>query len=139
MTKFKKTILDVGNCGPDHSALGAMLRKHFDVELLKADQLSDTLATLQRQNVDLILINRKLDIDYSDGIEILHVLKKSEAYRDVPVMLITNYAEHQQQAVAAGALLGFGKLELHAPETLERLRAILKPCDVGTDAGTTQR
>jgi CheY-like chemotaxis protein len=130
----KKTILDVGNCGPDHSALGGMLRKHFDVELLKADQLSDTLATLQRQHVDLILINRKLDIDYSDGIEILYVLKKSEDYRDIPVMLITNYAEHQQQAVASGAILGFGKLELNAPQTLQRLEAVLKPSNASSGA-----
>ncbi len=123
----KKTILDVGNCGPDHAALGSMLRKHFDVELLKADQLSDTLALLERQSIDLILINRKLDIDYSDGIDILHALKNSEDYRDIPVMLITNYAEHQQMAIGAGAILGFGKLELNAPETLQRLEAVLKP------------
>ncbi|MFM7930424.1 MAG: response regulator [Pirellula sp.] len=123
----RKIVLDVGNCGPDHSAISAMLRKHFDVEILRADQLSDTLATLQRQEVDLILINRKLDIDYSDGIEILQAVKRSDAYRDIPVMLITNYAEHQQQAIAAGAILGFGKLELHAPETLKRLEAVLKP------------
>ncbi|MFM8399358.1 MAG: hypothetical protein ACKOAH_16160, partial [Pirellula sp.] len=74
-----------------------------------------------------ILINRKLDVDYSDGIEILQAVKGSDAYRDIPVMLITNYAEHQQQAIAAGAILGFGKLELHAPETLKRLEAVLKP------------
>jgi CheY-like chemotaxis protein len=123
----RKIVLDVGNCGPDHSAISAMLRKHFDVEILRADQLSDTLATLQRQEVDLILINRKLDIDYSDGIEILQAVKRSDAYRDIPVMLITNYAEHQQQAIAAGAILGFGKLELNAPETLQRLEAVLKP------------
>jgi len=106
-----------------------MFRKHFDVEILRADQLSDTLATLQRQTVDLILINRKLDIDYSDGIEILHAVKRSEAFRHIPVMLITNYAEHQQQAIASGAILGFGKLELNAPETLERLRTVLQPAD----------
>jgi CheY-like chemotaxis protein len=123
----RKIVLDVGNCGPDHSAISAMLRRHFDVEILRADQLSDTLATLQRQEVDLILINRKLDIDYSDGIEILQAVKRSDAYRDIPVMLITNYAEHQQQAIAAGAILGFGKLELNAPETLKRLEAVLKP------------
>lgn len=125
----RKVVLDVGNCGPDHSAISAMFRKHFDVEILRADQLSDTLATLQRQAVDLILINRKLDIDYSDGIEILHAVKRSEAFRHIPVMLITNYAEHQQQAIASGAILGFGKLELHAPETLERLRTVLQPAD----------
>jgi len=130
----RKTVLDVGNCGPDHTAISAMLRKHFDVEILRSDQLSDTLAILGRQSVDLILINRKLDIDYSDGIDILRVIKASESYRDIPVMLITNYAEHQQQAIAVGAIQGFGKLELHAPETLERLRAILKPSDASVGA-----
>lgn len=129
-----KTVLDVGNCGPDHSTITALLRKHFGVEVLRADQLSDTLAILGRQPVDLILINRKLDIDYSDGIDILRVIKRSESYRDIPVMLITNYAEHQQQAVDAGAVLGFGKLELSAPETLERLGAILKPSDASAGA-----
>jgi CheY-like chemotaxis protein len=122
-----RSVLDVGNCGPDHSAISAMLRKHFDVEILRSDQWSDTLAILERQPVNLILINRKLDIDYSDGMEILRQIKQSEAFQDIPVMLITNYAEHQQQAVAQGAILGFGKLELRSPETLERLRSILEP------------
>lgn len=104
-----------------------MLRKHFDVEILRSDRWSDTLAILERQPVDLILINRKLDIDYSDGMEILHQIKRSETFRDIPVMLITNYAEFQQQAVAQGALLGFGKLELSSPDTIGRLGLILGP------------
>ena len=111
-----------------------MLRKHFDVEILRSDQWSDTLAILERQPVDLILINRKLDIDYSDGMEILRQIKRSEALQHIPVMLITNYAEHQQQAIANGAVLGFGKLELNAPETLHRLRAILQPSDASAGA-----
>jgi CheY-like chemotaxis protein len=129
-----KTVLDVGNCGPDHSAISSMLRKHFDVDILRSDQLADTLAILNNQPVDLILINRKLDIDYSDGMDILHAIKKSDAFRDIPVMLITNYAEYQQQAVAAGAILGFGKLELHAPDTLDRLRSVLQSTDANSGA-----
>jgi len=129
-----KTVLDVGNCGPDHSAISSMLRKHFDVDILRSDQLADTLAILNNQPVDLILINRKLDIDYSDGMDILHAIKKSDASRDIPVMLITNYAEYQQQAVAAGAILGFGKLELHAPDTLDRLRSVLQSTDANSGA-----
>jgi hypothetical protein len=49
-------------------------------------------------------------------------------------MLITNYAEFQQQAVAAGAILGFGKLELHAPDTLDRLRSVLQSTDANSGA-----
>jgi len=40
-------------------------------------------------------------------------------------MLITNYAEHQDAAVAIGAERGFGKLELNA-KTAKRLCSILR-------------
>jgi CheY-like chemotaxis protein len=124
---MRKTILDVGNCGPDHAAISAMLRQAFDAEVLQADQWSDAYATLQARHVDLVLVNRKLDIDYSDGIEIIRRLKADPVFQSIPVMLITNYAEHQQAAVAIGAEYGFGKLELRAPETQQRLTRCLCP------------
>jgi hypothetical protein len=40
-------------------------------------------------------------------------------------MLITNYPEHQQQAMELGAELGFGKLELNKPETHRQLAKFL--------------
>ena len=83
------------------------------------------LKCLEKQPVDLILINRKLDIDYSDGIEILRYLKSDSNYASIPVMLITNYPEHQQQAMELGAELGFGKLELNKPETHRQLAKFL--------------
>ena len=43
----------------------------------------------------------------------------------VPVMLVTNYPEHQDAAIAAGAIRGFGKLEFEKPETRDRLAAVL--------------
>ena len=120
-----KTVLDVGNCSPDHNSIKRMLLSRFDVEVLQADQWADTEQILASTTIDLVLINRKLDIDYSDGIQILKSLKLRESTRDIPVMLITNYPEHQQAAIAAGGVYGFGKLELHAPETLERLGQFL--------------
>ena len=41
-------------------------------------------------------------------------------------MLVTNYAEHQEEAVAVGAERGFGKLELNE-QTAQRLKPILGP------------
>jgi hypothetical protein len=49
-------------------------------------------------------------------------------------MLITNYPEHQQQAVSLGALYGFGKLELGTPETLARLKSVLQPNEANAGA-----
>ena len=120
-----KIVLDVGNCNPDHSAISSMLRKNFDAQVLRAHQWTDALAILKSNSVDLILINRKLDIDYSDGIDVLRALKRTAPYNTIPVMLITNYAEYQQQAVAEGAVMGFGKLELSLPETLSKLNSFL--------------
>ena len=45
----------------------------------------------------------------------------------VPMMLVSNYPEAQQQAVASGALPGFGKNALGRPETMTALRAALEP------------
>ncbi|MCU0712678.1 MAG: response regulator [Pirellula sp.] len=120
-----KTVLDVGNCSPDHNAIKRMLVTNYNVEVLQADQWSDTQRILATKAVDLILVNRKLDIDYSDGMEILKSLKSGEATRQIPVMLVTNYPEHQQAAVEAGGVYGFGKLELNSPQTHERLGQFL--------------
>lgn len=121
----RRTVLDVGNCAPDHAAIRRMLTKNFDVEVLQTDGSSDTLETLRSRAVDLVLINRKLDMDYSDGVEILKTIKADPALAVLPVMIVTNYEEHQEAAMAIGAVRGFGKLSLNASDTLERLRTLL--------------
>lgn len=120
-----KKVLDVGNCGPDFFAIRNFLTSSFDCVVEQAHGLSDTLAKLREGEYHLVTINRKLDQDYSDGIEILRALKADADLSAVPVMLVTNYPDHQDAAVEVGALRGFGKLELELPETKERLAAVL--------------
>ncbi len=112
-----------------------MLVREFDAEVLSADTASEALERLARESIDLVLVNRKLDHDYSDGIHVIQQIKSHPEYSSVPVMMITNYPDHQQQAVAAGALYGFGKLELIKPETHQRLAAVLRPAPVSPDSG----
>lgn len=45
--------------------------------------------------------------------------KVRQALQDIPVMLVTNYVEHQQAAIQLGAMQGFGKLSLSDPQTTE--------------------
>ncbi len=122
---MKRTVLDVGNCGPDHASIKRMLQSNFDVNVLQAHNATDTLAILGTQPIDLVLINRKLDEDYSDGIEILKLIKADEKIGGIPVMLITNYEEHQAQAISLGALAGFGKLSLNSTQTHQRIAEAL--------------
>ena len=120
-----KRVLDVGQCGPDHAAIQACLKRHFDCEVTAAEGLDDTLAQLRGGPIDLVLVNRKLDRDYSDGVEIIRFLKASPRTAGVPVMMVTNYANHQDEAVAAGALRGFGEFELDSDQTYQKLAAVL--------------
>ena len=120
-----KRVLNVGHCAPDHAAIRTYLQRHFHCEVTPTEGLDDTLPQLQAGPVDLVLVNRKLDRDYSDGLDLVRFLKSNPRTAGVPVMLVTNYANHQDEAVAAGALRGFGKLELDRAETLERLSAVL--------------
>ncbi len=122
---MSKHVLDVGQCSPDHQAICAFLDQHFNVEITQTDGPEDTLAELHASRYDLVLINRKLDCDDSDGLEIIKQIKADATLADVSVMLVTNFAEHQDLAVAAGAERGFGKLEYDKPETADRLRAFL--------------
>lgn len=120
-------ILDVGNCVPDHSTLTRYLTRHFICAVHEAPDGPRAMEKLKAERYDLVLVNRKLDIDHSDGLEVIKQIKADPATKEVPVMMITNYADHQDAAVAAGALRGFGKLEYDEPETLERLKQVLTP------------
>ena len=120
-----KRVLDVGQCGPDHATISRYLTRHFDVEIVQTHGPDDTLEQLRTSAFDLVLVNRKLDADYSDGLDVVRKIKADPATAAVPVMLVTNYPEHQDQAIAAGAIRGFGKLEYDKPETLQRVAAVL--------------
>lgn len=120
-----KRVLSVGQCVPDQAALDRYLKSAFSVQVTTAETAAETLHLLQQQSFDLILVNRKLDIDYSDGLDIIRAMKAEPEWRELPVMLITNYPEHQANAVAIGAEPGFGKQELGLSSTTARLQPFL--------------
>lgn len=122
---MSKIVLNVGQCRPDTAAIGHFLKSHFDVEMISTDLMQDTMDALRKQTVSLVLINRKLDADYSDGMEILRAMKADDALKSIPVMLVSNFEEWQDKAIEEGAVRGFGKAELASPEAVERVGAIL--------------
>jgi CheY-like chemotaxis protein len=126
MWNMPKRVLDVGQCSPDHSSIRSFLERNFDCEVVQVDDAAGALARLRDQQFDLVLVNRKLDMDYSDGVDVIHALKADPDAASVPVMLVTNYPEHQDAAIAAGAIRGFGKLEFEKPETRARVADILE-------------
>ena len=109
----------------DHANISRMLAEHFDASIDRAHLARDVVRLTQENAYDLILINRLLDQDHSEGMDILRELKADDSRTATPVMLVTNFAEHQQQAVDAGAIMGFGKSELDSPDTIAKLKTVL--------------
>jgi CheY-like chemotaxis protein len=122
---MSKRVLDVGNCDYDHGAIRRLLQQHFGADVFRAHDAQQAEELLRHECVDLVLVNRLLDRDHSEGLAIIHMIKQSPEWAQTPVMLLTNYEQHQQTAIAAGAEPGFGKADLQAPATLEKLRPFL--------------
>ena|SRR6056297_2284780 len=122
---MKKQVLSVGQCLPDDGAILRFLTAHFEVELTRSLNGEDALEQIRTKPFDLILVNRKLDVDYSDGMAVIEAIQRDPDINTTPVMLVSNYPDAQERAVQAGAEYGFGKMEFDKPEIAARLQKIL--------------
>lgn len=120
-----KRVLSAGQCAADNWSVRTALKLHFPVEVTEASTTAEALAKLRAESFDLVLLNRVFDRDGTSGLDVIRRLKSDEKLRSVPVMLVSNYEDAQQQAVHAGAVPGFGKAELGRETMVERLKAFL--------------
>lgn len=102
-----------------------MLKGQFGCEVSAASSLPEALHAAENKAIQLILVNRLLDRDGSAGLEVIKALKQNPQTSEIPVMLVSNFEDAQQAAVAEGALPGFGKSEMQSDETQAKLNAVL--------------
>jgi hypothetical protein len=111
----------VGHCSPDASFLTMAIRRaSAEVEVIR---LHDDQAVLdEAYRGTLLLVNRAMEPGYraSNGVEYIQYLRAE--VDQARLMLVSNFAEAQAQAVASGALPGFGKDNLMSADTSKRLR-----------------
>lgn len=120
-----RRVLDIGQCDMDHGMIRLLLQNHFNAEVVRAHNSTEAFALLREQPFDLALVNRILDCDQSEGLEIIRQMKADPALSSICVMLVTNFSDHEKQAVAAGAEPGFGKAALESEQTRQRLQRVL--------------
>ncbi len=110
--KFKVAL--VGHCGPDSFALQSSVMGFVpNSEIVKINSKADRDAQLGE--LSLLLVNRVLDgtFESESGIELIRGLRD-----DGPkMMLITNFPEYIEESIEAGAVKGYGKQRMRAPET----------------------
>jgi CheY-like chemotaxis protein len=119
-----RRVLSVGQCAIDHAAIGSLLRRQFDAEVVRADSLDEALAVLRDDHFHLVLANRVFDHGGS-GFELISSMKSDESLKLVPVMLVSDLPTAQRRAEELGALPGFGKSRLDGPDIRGRIAAAL--------------
>lgn len=119
-------IVLVGHCGPDSSYLRmAVSRAAKGAQIVAADDTT-SLDRLLEEGVDLLLFNRVLDYGFDDTEGVAVIRKLRASHSNVRSMLVSNYPEAQAEAVAAGALPGFGKREIGSPRVTDLIRNALE-------------
>lgn len=119
-------ILDVGQCGFDHGSISRHLKKSYGAEVTAANSSGQALVSLRAGAFDLVLVNRVFDGDGSSGMALIQAIKADPELAGVPVMLVSNYPEAQDDAQKLGALPGFGKGDLRSGRSVAALDAALK-------------
>jgi two-component system, chemotaxis family, chemotaxis protein CheY len=122
---MSKKVLLVGHCSPDSSYLTLAVRSVCpEASVHRVNNDTALLASLEA-GCDLLLVNRMLDGDFKDYSGITLVSRCRKFKPTIPVILVSNYADAQAEAIAAGALPGFGKAELGHQKAKEALAAVL--------------
>jgi hypothetical protein len=122
-------VVDIGQCDPDHASI-RRLAESLGLSVVRAYTAADARKLVAEPGVALALVNRIFDADGASGLDCIQELvglTKSAHFPNpsMKVMLVSNYPEYQSQAVALGALRGFGKSALREPETAELIRQAL--------------
>src|SRR5262245_5870920 len=95
-------LLDVGNCNPDHSMIRQMLTENFEVTIDRVMFVDEAMEKLNSNRYDLVLFNRLVFDDGSEGIELLRRAKAESNLANTPMMMISNFPEAQAASQAAG-------------------------------------
>ena len=118
------TVVLVGHCGPDSWMLKSAVRRALcGADVLLVDTPEDLDGVID--TADLLLVNRALDGGFAGASGVAMIAELSQRNRAPALMLVSNYADAQEEAEAAGALPGFGKAEIGSERMRERLRAAL--------------
>lgn len=116
----------VGHCVPDAYMLKSAVERFAPgASVVSVNQTAD----LQREldAADVLLVNRVLDgyFEHSTGVALIRSIIRDASTAPTAV-LISNRDDAQAEALAAGAMPGFGKSELYEDSTRERLTAAIE-------------
>jgi two-component system, chemotaxis family, chemotaxis protein CheY len=122
---MSKKIALVDHCGPDSSFLRMVIGQAAKGASILAADDDRELDSVVDAGVDLILFNRQLEYGFAQRSGAAVIARLKEKRPDLKMMLVSNYADAQAEAVANGALPGFGKREIGTPRVVELIKQAL--------------
>ena len=119
-----KNVLIVGHCDLDNPQITSLIEKNFSAKVTRVKLLKKAIGYLEKQDYDLVIINRVGAFDQEGGLELIKEIKKDGRF-DAPLMMVTNYKDQMHKAIESGAVEGYGKDKLHDEKTVELLSKYL--------------
>jgi CheY-like chemotaxis protein len=115
-----KNVLIVGHCDLDNPQITSLIEKNFSAKVTREKLLKKAIGCLEKQDYDLVIINRIGAFDQEGGLELIKEIKEDGRF-STPLMMITNFKEQMDEAIKCGAVPGYGKDKLYDEETVELL------------------
>ncbi len=115
-----KNVLIVGHCDQDNPQITSLIEKNFSAKVTREKLLKRTIGCLEKQEYNLVIINRIGAFDQEGGLELIKEIKKDGRF-NTPLMMITNFKDQMDEAIKCGAVPGYGKEKLYDEETVKLL------------------
>jgi two-component system, chemotaxis family, chemotaxis protein CheY len=118
------TALVVEDSPPMRKMIVFALSRIRELHVIEADDGVDALRRIASTKFDIIITDINMPI--LDGLKLVKRLRADEAYRDVPIIIITTEGaeEDRQRALALGATAYITK-PIQAPQVIELVREVL--------------
>jgi DNA-binding response OmpR family regulator len=121
---YMKNVLIVGHCDLDNPQITSLIEKNFSAKVTRVKLLKKAIDCLEKQDYDLVIINRIGAFDQEGGLELIKEIKKDGRF-NTPLMMVTNFNDQMDEAIKCGAVAGYGKDKLYDEETVELLSKYL--------------
>ena len=115
-----KNVLIIGHCDLDNPQITSLIEKTCSAKATRLKVSKDAVGYLEKQDYDLVIINRIGAFDQESGLELIKSIKLDGRFK-MPLMMVTNYKDQMEEAIKCGAVPGYGKDKLHDKDTIEIL------------------
>lgn len=91
---MEKSILIVDDCGTTRKLLSYIVKER-GYRIINASNGIEALEVLAQNKVDLVLTD--LNMPQMDGLELSRNLRKNEAYKELPIVMVTTEGEENDR------------------------------------------